>query len=541
MIIPMHTYIKNIMKINNIIIIINILIIQLLIGSSVNYQKNSLNEIEIEIQSLEGELKKQIETQKSADEKLKEIKIKIIDEKNKFLKNQNEEINQSQLLTNINNVLDSLKKNSSTAEAEKEKIKKLITEIEINNESINSQIIILNEDLNNIKNRMNNTADTLMQIKKNIKSIIKENIFIKSPNDIEFIIESSTWNDYILHTVLYNMTLNSKKELIEKLFKKQKKIEAQYNQNLKLQNTMIGNKKILNNELKEYQILESRLSDNLIIIENVIKEKESIYSQILDEYKIISRNLNISENKINLLTKEKNNIKNIQKKADDEKQRIEYALILKKESRDKVEKEIKKLLLQESKYKGMDISGLKNKLPWPIDGEIIKNFGIHVSPTGTKFDYTYISIVGNKILHLVNEINPKNPNKELVKKFQKITMNLKNGDVGYGVFGPQTTKKWKEYNELKLMKKQKKSILAIHDGKVEQIKFIDPITGVLIIIRHNNQSLSTYSGHIDLIVSENDIVSSGQKIGFIKEENILAFTLLVNGEIVNPINWLIKK
>ena len=87
----------------------------------------------------------------------------------------------------------------------------------------------------------------------------------------------------------------------------------------------------------------------------------------------------------------------------------------------------------------------------------------------------------------------------------------------------------------------KKTILAVHEGKIEKIKFIDPITGVLIIIRHNNQSLSTYSGHIDLIVAENDIVLSGQKIGLIKEENILAFTLVVNGKIVNPINWLIKK
>ena len=98
-------------------------------------------------------------------------------------------------------------------------------------------------------------------------------------------------------------------------------------------------------------------------------------------------------------------------------------------------------------------------------------------------------------------------------------MNLTKGDTGYGVFGPQTTQKWKEYNEINLIKKQKKSIIAIHDGKVEKIKFMDPITGVLIIIRHNNQTLSTYSGHIDLIVAENDIVLSGQKIGLIKATN----------------------
>jgi len=512
----------------------------ILAANSVDYQKNSLNEIEVEIESLEGELKKQIETQKSADQKLKELKIKIIDEKNELLKNKNAEMNQSQLLTNINNVLDSLRKNSSAIKKEKEKIKNLIWEIKINNESISSQIITLNGNLNDIKNRLDDTLDTLMKMKQNIKSIIAESILINPPNDIEFIIESNTWSNYILNSVLYDMTLDSKRELIEKLFKKQNKIEEQYNQNLKLQNTMINNKKILNNELKEYQILENRLTEDLIIIKNIIKEKELGYTQILEEYKIITGNLNISENKINSLTKEKNTIQNIQKRADDEKQRIEYALILKKESRDKVEQEIKKLLLQFSQYKGSDISRFKNKLPWPMKGEIITNFGINISPSGTKFDYTSIEIAGDEVLYLVNEINPKNPNKDLVKKFQKIIMGLKQGDTGYGVFGPQTTKKWKEYNQL-LIKKQKKSILAVHEGKIEQIKFIDPITGVLIIIRHDNQSLSTYSGHIDVIVAENDIVLSGQKIGLIKEENILAFTLLVNGKIVNPINWLIKK
>ena len=541
MIIQMNIYIKNIMKINNItLFIINILIIQILAANNVDYQKNSLNEIEIEIQSLEGELKKQIETQKSADQKLKEIKIKIIEEKNKLLKNKNAEMNQSQLLTNINNVLDSLKKNSSATKKEKDKINNLIEEININNESINTQIITLNGDLNDIKNRMDNALDTLIQMKQNIKSIIAKSILINPPNDIEFIIESNTWNNYMLNNVLYDMVHDSKRELIENLFKKQNKMEVQYNQNLKLQNSMINNKKMLNNELKEYQILKNRLAGDLTIIENIIKEKEFGYGQILEEYKIISRNLNTSENKINSLTKEKNTIQNIQKKADDEKQRIEYALILKKESRDKVEREIKKLLLQSSQYKGSDISRFKNKLSWPIKGEIITNFGINISPSGTKFDYTSIEMVGNKVLYLVNEINPKNPNKELVKKFQKIIMGLKQGDTGYGVFGPQTTKKWKEYNQL-LIKKQKKSILAVHEGKIEQIKFIDPITGVLIIIRHDDQSLSTYSGHIDVIVAENDIVLSGQKIGLIKEENILAFTLLVNGKIVNPINWLTKK
>ena len=68
---------------------------------------------------------------------------------------------------------------------------------------------------------------------------------------------------------------------------------------------------------------------------------------------------------------------------------------LKKESREKVEQEIKKSLLSASKYKGTNMIQLKNKLPWPLEGDLITKFGINVSPTGTKFDYTSIEIVGN--------------------------------------------------------------------------------------------------------------------------------------------------
>lgn len=524
-----------------IILTINIMLTQILANYTIEKKRNSLDEIEVQINNLEGELKKQIQTQKGASEKLKEIQIQITNEKNDLLKNQDEEKYQLQLLKNLNYVIDSLKNNSTITQNEKNNTKTLIKEIKINNEFSTNQILTLNENLININNIIDNTLNELSSIKTTIKNIIQETIFISAPNDLEFIIESSTWDNFILHTIMYDMIIDEKKELIDELFETQEKLNNEYKQNLKLQNTMINNKKELNQKLEQYKELENRLNNNLIMIEKTLKEKELIYNDIIKEYKIISENLNTSKNKINVLKQEKYDIQNIQKKADNEKQRIEYALILKKESRYKVEEEIKKLLLKTSKYKGTNITHLKNKLPWPINGELISQFGINVSPTGTKFDYSFIEIVGNKIFYLVNEINPKEPNENLVKQFQRLTMNLKEGDTGYGVFGPQTTKKWKEYNNKKSTEKGKQPIIAIHEGKVEQIKFIDPITGVLIIIRHNNESLSTYSGHIDLIVTENDIVLSGQKIGLIKEENILAFQLVVKGNLVNPINWLIRK
>ena len=98
---------------------------------------------------------------------------------------------------------------------------------------------------------MDSTLDTLTEVKKTIKNIIQETIFINPPNDIEFVIESSTWDNFILYTAMYDMLINTKKELINGLFEKQEKMNAQYNQNLKLQSTMIRNKKELNKIFKD--------------------------------------------------------------------------------------------------------------------------------------------------------------------------------------------------------------------------------------------------------------------------------------------------
>ena len=214
---------------------------------------------------------------------------------------------------------------------------------------------------------------------------------------------------------------------------------------------------------------------------------------------------------------------------------------MKKESRDKVESELRKLLLKSSKYTGTDLKKYKKSLVWPMKGKLLTKYGLNTSEVGTKFDYTFIELVSDEILYLVNEINPNNPNVNIVKKFQRLTMGLKSGDKGYGVFGPQTTKKWKKFNNELKKNVEKESIIAIYDGIVEEIKFIDPITGALIIIKHNNQSFSTYSGQIDMIVEKGDIVIKGQKIGLIKKDKILAFSLLVDGSLVNPEEWLISK
>ena len=48
--------------------------------------------------------------------------------------------------------------------------------------------------------------------------------------------------------------------------------------------------------------------------------------------------------------------------------------------------------------------------------------------------------LANKPIELM--IDPKSPDIDLVKIFQSKYMSMENGDVGYGSFGPKTTKSW---------------------------------------------------------------------------------------------------
>ena len=84
-------------------------------------------------------------------------------------------------------------------------------------------------------------------------------------------------------------------------------------------------------------------------------------------------------------------------------------------------------------------------------------------------------------------------------------------------------------------------IYAIHNGIIENINFINPIVGVIIIIRHDDDYFSVYNGNIDVSVMKGSVVTPGQKIASIKKQNILSFQLWKNNTPINPEKWLIKK
>ena len=507
----------------------------------VDKKQKTLNDIEKEIIDLENELKKQIQTKVGADQKLNNLKSQIAEEKEKFKLNKGQAYTTSILLENAYFTVDSLKSNLSRINIKKNETQALIKEMKYKRTLVSNDIISTNENMLIVKNSINQVLDSLDVIKGSIQNILKETLFINEPNQIEFIIESKSWDEFIFNSLIYDITINNKKDILNRLYTNKEKVTFNYNEILKKQSSLIKKQNKLKSDLLQSEKLINRLNESLELIEVELSNSQTKYNQINDEYASILNQLDNSENRLQNLKDQKNEITQIQKDASDERKRIEYALVLKKESRDKVESELRKLLLKSSKYTGTDLKKYKKSLVWPMKGKLLTKYGLNTSEVGTKFDYTFIELVSDEILYLVNEINPNSPNVNIVKKFQRLTMGLKSGDKGYGVFGPQTTKKWKKFNNELKKNVEKESIIAIYDGIVEEIKFIDPITGALIIIKHNNQSFSTYSGQIDMIVEKGDIVIKGQKIGLIKKDKILAFSLLVDGSLVNPEEWLISK
>ena len=187
-------YIKNIIKINYLIIIVNVIFAQNIANDNIGKKQDSLNEIEFEIENLENQLNKQIETQKGAIQKLDDIKSKIAIEKEELIKNKNKENYKLDLLKKSNIIIDSLKNNALIINEQKNQTIDLIQIIKLKNNNLTNEISNLNDSLINIKITIDSTLDTLSKVKNKIKNIIQETIIIKEPNNIEFLIETNTWD-----------------------------------------------------------------------------------------------------------------------------------------------------------------------------------------------------------------------------------------------------------------------------------------------------------------------------------------------------------
>ena len=509
--------IKNIIKIK-LLFILSFLVTTLFPNNELENKKKSVESIETEIHQLEEDLKQQIEQQQKSEGKIDNLKLEIRKEKKeKIKKGQKKERAQSNLVRS-NYILDSLKKELKNTQLDKTKTNLFIQTIKDSLNSIN-QIVEINQK-------------ELEKTKTKIQQAILEYVIIEQPTEIEFLIESNSWYDFIVKTTIYDMLLSEQKKNFNKLLNQQNKIDLKL---IELNEQEIN----YNKNIEKLQSLVNLLNNKINIQSQDIQELQSTYNEIIEDYNVQEAIvINLSDS-LEMITSDKQNLVK-------QKQKIEYEIKVRKESRDKIKKEIEKLIKIKKEFKGKSITKLKGQLPWPTDGSIITNFGKNINPeTNIIINSDGIDIKPQlnkqeEIQYLAKQINPKAPNRNLVKRFQQLTMGLNQNDRGYGVFGPKTTAMWKKYNNLEQIISEQ-PIFAIHDGIIENVNFINPIIGVVVIIRHDNNYFSVYSGNIDIFVMEGSSVDIGDKIGSINKENILSFQLWNNNAPINPKQWISKK
>lgn len=541
-------FIKNIFKNSFIILTIinSVLLTQLYAENSIDSKQKSLDEIDSEIISLEKKLKTEINSSESTEKKINDISNQLENERIKISNNRYEKEEKEELLNSANFILDSLGQDLKKVEANKSDVKKVIDKLNVKKKEIDYTIKVLNDSINKVNKKILEKSKQLNKIKKDTKKLVIETISTEPPSEVEFILESENWDIFILNSSLYEFIIEKQKTAFNELVNDYESTKQIMVKDSLSKEKFYTDKKILDSQLSDYNVQLTNFIGYQKKLEKIIDEKKYFVNNLKAEYEDIGLILDESKIKIVELEKDLNQLSQKTISSIEEQEKIKSQILTKQKARKSIRKEILKLIESSKKLDGLEIQKLKGKLPWPLDGKVITKFGKRTNPeTKVTIEYDLIEIQpkmskDEKIMYIAKQINPKNPNKSIVKKFQSISMNLKNGDRGYGVFGPQTTKMWKKYNKMEFDKKEQ-SIYAIYEGVVESINFINPIVGVVIIIRHDNDYFSVYNGNIEVSVMKGSTVKTSQKIGSIKKQNILSFQLWKNNTPINPESWLSKK
>ena len=542
-------YIKNIIKIKLSLVLISAISVmysQDYTNDRIDTKQKKLDNLDSEINSLEKKLNLEAQSVESSEEKIIEIEKKLNEERIKISNNRYDKEKQKKLIDEANIILDSLNTDLSIIQDNQKSVSKILDDINQNKKVINYKIVVLDDSINVINKAIDNRLGQLKEVKQKTKKLVKETVFQNSPTDIEFMLESNTWDVFVVNSTLYKLLIDTQAQKFQTLITEYEKINLDYKEDSIKKVNLQLEQDAWNKKQADYKQQLNNFTDYKNKLDKMMNDKKKMIETLVLEYEKFGAKLNQAKSKVIALELELNTINQKNETALEEQEKIKSQLIIKKESRKLIRNEILKLIENTKKFKGVNIKKLKGKLPWPINGKIITKFGKRTNPDSkVTINYDLIEIQPNMtdeeiIISLAKQINPNNPNKSIVKKFQSKTMNLKNGDRGFGVFGPQTTKMWKKYNKM-IITSEFESIYAIHDGIIENINFINPIVGVVIIIRHDDDYFSVYNGNIEVSVMKGSVVKPGQKIGSINKQNILSFQLWNNNTPINPEKWLIKK
>ena len=541
-------YIKNIIKIKNLflILLLGVLYTQDYTNDRIDKKQKSLNNIDSEINSLEKKLTNGIESLQSSEQKIREIENTLKIERVNLSNSRYEKETKELTIKKANFILDSLNTSLIIVLDNKKTVTSILNGINQEKKVIDYKIKVLNDSITKVNQSLNKTLKELEKVKYLTKILIKETLSVDAPSEIEFILESDTWDAFIINSTIYNLLIHNQKNSFENLILKYDKLNLEFNKDSINKIKLIKQELTQNSKLIDYTEQLNNFNNYLTKLDLLMKEKEEFINKLFLEYEKIGIEFTKSKSQIISLEEELNLISNKTSESLLEQEKIKSQISLKKESRKIIKNEIIKLNQKTQIFEGQPIKKVKGNLQWPMNGNVVTKFGKHTNiDTKVTIDYDLIEIQpilskDEKIIYLAKKINPNNPNRSLVKKFQSMSMNLKNGDRGFGVFGPQTTKIWKKYSKLKI-NSELEPIYAIHEGMIESINFVNPIVGVVIIIRHDNNYFSVYNGNIEVSVMKGTKVKSGQKIGAIKKKNILSFQFWENNTPINPEKWLIKK
>tara|TARA_B100001287_G_scaffold69893_1_gene57541 strand:- start:1791 stop:3434 length:1644 start_codon:yes stop_codon:yes gene_type:complete len=540
--------IKNIIKTNFALsaIILSVLFCQEYSNDSIDKKQKSLNEIDSEIISLEKKLKSEINNAAESEQKIQFINDNIKKERVNISEKRYEKEQKQKLLDNAILILDSLDLDLKNIKDSKSDVEKIINKLNISNKEIDYKIKVINDSIKIVNQKISNTSNDLDIVKQKTKKIVIETLTIKSPSEIEFMLASENWDMFIINSNLYESLIESQKTSFDELIKKYENISKQLIQDSLMKQDLYLDKNNLIGKLNDYKKQLKNFNTYKSKLDILIDEKKNFVDLLTKEYQQIGLDLNDSKDKILSLEQDLEQLTKKNNSSIETQEKIKSQIAIKQKARESIRTEILKLIENAKKYDGLDFTKLKGQLPWPIDGKIITKFGKHTNPdTKVVINYDLIEIQPNmskeeKIILLAKQINPSSPNEAIVKKFQNMTMNLKSGDRGYGVFGPQTTKKWKQYNKMQFLKEDE-PVYAIYNGIVESINFVNPIVGVVIIINHGNDYFSVYNGNIEVSVMEGSEIKTSQKIGSIEKKNVLSFQLWKNNTPINPEKWFMKK
>ena len=540
--------IKNIIKTNFALsaIMLGVLFCQEYSNDSIDKKQKSLNEIDSEIISLEKKLKSEINNAAESEQKIQFINDNIKKERVNISEKRYEKEQKQKLLDNATLILDSLDLDLKNIKDSKSDVEKIINKLNISNKEIDYKIKVINDSIKIVNQKISNTSNDLDIVKQKTKKLVIETLTIKSPSEIEFMLASENWDMFIINSNLYESLIESQKTSFDELIKKYENISKQLIQDSLMKQDLYLDKNNLIGKLNDYKKQLKNFNTYKSKLDILIDEKKNFVDLLTKEYQQIGLDLNDSKDKILSLEQDLEQLTKKNNSSIETQEKIKSQIAIKQKARESIRTEILKLIENAKKYDGLDFTKLKGQLPWPIDGKIITKFGKHTNPdTKVVINYDLIEIQPNmskeeKIILLAKQINPSSPNEAIVKKFQNMTMNLKSGDRGYGVFGPQTTKKWKQYNKMQFLKEDE-PVYAIYNGIVESINFVNPIVGVVIIINHGNDYFSVYNGNIEVSVMEGSEIKTSQKIGSIEKKNVLSFQLWKNNTPIDPEKWFMKK